>query len=88
MHFTHFYPRSLYFFDGGHGLWTNPYFWIPNLIGLALLVVAVIFVVGAFKKRKTFMVENYSEAINLLKLKYVNGEIDEETYRKKLAVLK
>ncbi len=34
------------------------------------------------------MNQHHSEAIDLLKLKFVNGEIDEETYRKKMVILK
>ncbi len=88
MHYTHFYPRSGFFSDGAYGIWTNPYFWVPKLIGLVLLTVACILVVRAFRNRNSFMNQHHSEAIDLLKLKFVNGEIDEETYRKKMVILK
>jgi uncharacterized membrane protein len=61
---------------------------ISNLIGLAVIILGIVLIVKAMKKRRMFIVENTSEAIQLLKLKYVNGEIQEEEYKKKILLLK
>lgn len=86
MHYLHFLPRSRYFFDGM--MWNNPYFWIPNLIGLVLFIVGIVILVKVIRKHRRIEPSVHSEALDVLKLKFVNGEIDEETYKRKMALLK
>lgn len=88
MHYTRFFPRTGYFFDHMGLNWTSPYFWLPHLIGLLVVIVVAVVLFKALKKHRKALPAQSSEALELLKLKYVNGEIDEETYRKKLELLK
>jgi uncharacterized membrane protein len=80
--------RGFYLFNDGMHYFNSTYFWISNLIGLAVIILGIVLIVKAMKKRRMFIVENTSEAIQLLKLKYVNGEIQEEEYKKKILLLK
>jgi|LGVF01.1.fsa_nt_gb uncharacterized membrane protein len=85
---AHFITRGSYLFDGGMHYFASPYFWIPRLIGLVLLVIGIVLIVKAIKKRNAFFIEHNSESIELLKLKYINSEIAEDEYKRKLALLK
>lgn len=88
MHGSHYLNRGYYLFNDGMHYFDSPYFWIPKLIGLAVIIIGIVLIVKASKKRRIFYSESTSEAIQLLKLKYVNGEIEEEEFNKKLALLK
>jgi len=85
---AHFITRGGYLLDGGMHYFASPYFWIPRLIGLVLLIIGVVLIVKAIKKRNAFFIEQSSGAIELLKQKYINSEINEDEYKRKLALLK
>ena len=84
----HHVNRGFYLLNDGMHSFDSPYFWIPKLIGLAVIIIGIVLIVKAAKKRKTFYSESTSEAIQLLKLKYVNGEIEDEEFNRKMALLK
>jgi uncharacterized membrane protein len=84
----HHINSGFYLLNDGMPFFNSPYFWISKLIGLAVIIIGIVIIVKAMKKRKSFFIENTSEAIQLLKLKYVNGEIEEEEYKKKILLLK
>lgn len=80
----HFITRSgdyLFHTMGYAGSW---YFLIPRLIGLVAIIVGIVVLVKYMKRNR----EYNNEAIYMLKLKYVNGEIDETEYKSKLSLIK
>lgn len=86
---SHFLAKGRFFYpDSMMEVFSNPYFWVPRAIGLAILIIGIVFIVKALKKRKSFFIEYNSEAIEILKLKFINGEVDELEYKRKLDILR
>jgi len=78
------------FFDhmGGywpHSFWMNPWGLVVGALAIAAVVVLVVLLVKAGKK-KNIGTDN-DEVLELLKTKYVSGEITEEEYMKKKKIL-
>lgn len=57
------------------------------MIGL-LIIVILAYVVLKDGKGFNFEKQNKDTSIEMLKLRYINGEIDEETYTKMLKIIK
>lgn len=67
-------------FGYGSGLW------FPYVIGFILLVIGILMIFMVLKKKNNTS-QISSESIEMLKMKYVKGEITEEEYIKRKSVI-
>lgn len=67
-------------FGFGSGLW------FPYVVGAILLVIGILMIFMILKKKNNTS-HISSEAIEMLKMKYVNGEITEDEYLKRKSVI-
>ena len=75
-----------FFFNSGH-MYNPWFFWGGRIVGL-ILVLAIIFLVYKLYKKNDSKNTKDDDLLEMLKMKYIKGEITEEEYSKKKELLK
>lgn len=72
----------------GDGAWNGPHFFFPFFPLLFLLLVAAFIITGAVRRRRWHAEAPRRDAESTLGERYATGEIDEEEFRARRAVLR
>lgn len=75
-----------FFFNSSH-MYNPWFFWGGRIVGL-ILVIAVIFLIYKLYRNNDSKNKKDDDLLEMLKMKYIKGEITEEEYSKKKELLK